>query len=57
METQGLPTGTQVLKSIQSFGQETAAEAIQPANMRHGRDETSDNGLDCFCKVSVRSSV
>lgn len=56
METQVLPAGTQVLESIQSFGQDTAAEAIQPANMRHGHDETSDNGLDCFCKVFVRPS-
>lgn len=46
-----------VLESLQSFGQETAAEAIQPAIMRHGRDETSDNGLNCFCEVFVRPST
>lgn len=57
METQVQPTGTQVLESIQSFGQETAAEAIQPANMRHDDVEISDNGLDCFCQVFVRPSI
>jgi hypothetical protein len=51
METQVLPAGTQVLESIQSFGQETAAEAIQPANMRHGQDEISDNGLEAGAQI------
>jgi hypothetical protein len=57
METQVQPAVTQVLESIQSFGQETAAEAIQPADMRHGRVKMSDNGLDCFCEVVVRPSI
>jgi hypothetical protein len=58
METQVQPAGTQVLESIQSFGQETAAETIEPANMRpHGDVEISDNGLDCFCEVFVRPSI
>ncbi|KAF8809119.1 hypothetical protein BYT27DRAFT_7095073 [Phlegmacium glaucopus] len=54
-----LPTGAQVLESIQSFGQETTAEVIQPANMRHGHDERerSDNGLDCFCKVAIEDEL
>jgi hypothetical protein len=57
METQVLPAGTQVIESIQSFGQETATEAIEPANTRHGNDKTNDNGLDCFCEVFVRRSI
>lgn len=58
METQVQPAvSTQVLESIESFGQETPAEAIQPADMRHGRVEMSDNGLDCFCEVFVRPSI
>ena len=56
METQVQPAGTQALESIQSFGQETATEAIQPADMRHGLVEMSDNGLDCLCEVLVRIS-
>ena len=55
METQVQPASTLVLESIQSFGQETAAEAIQPADTRHV--EISDNGLDCFCEVFVRPSI
>ena len=57
METQVLPAGTQVLESIQSFRQETATEAIKPANTRHGHDKTSGNGLHCFCEVFVRRSI
>lgn len=57
METQVQPAFTQVLESIQSFGQETATEAIQPADMHHGHDEISDNGLDCLCEVFVRPSI
>ena len=57
METQALPADTQVLESIQSFGHETAAEAIQSASMRHGHDEISDNGLNCLCEVFVRPSI
>ena len=54
METQVQPTETQVLESIQSFEQETAAEAIQSADMRH---DHVDNGLDCVCKVFVGLSI
>ena len=57
METQVQPAGTLVLESIQSFGQETAAESIQPADTRHGLVEISDNGLHCFCEVFVRPSL
>ena len=57
METQVQPTGTQVLESIQSFGQETAAESIQPADMRHDHVEISDNGLDCLCEVFVSPPI
>ena len=53
METQVQPAGTQVLESIQSFGQETAAESIQPANIHRGDVKISDNGLDCLCEVFV----
>ena len=48
METQVQPAVTVGLESTESFGQETASEAIQPADMPHGRAEMSDNGLDCF---------
>ena len=44
---------TQVLESIQSFGQETTTEAIQPVDTHHGHDKISDNGLNCFCEVFV----
>lgn len=53
METQD----AQVLESIQSFGQETAAEAIKPAKVHHAPDQASDNSLGCFCEVLVRSSI
>lgn len=57
METQVQPAATVGLESTESFGQETASEAIQPADMPHGRAEMSDNGLDCFCEVFVRPSI
>ena len=57
METQVQPAVTQVLESIESFGQETAAEAIEPADVLKGRVEMSDNGLGCFCEVFVRPSI
>ena len=53
LETQVLPVGTQVLESIQLFGQETAAEAIHSVNIPHGHDETNDNDLNYFCEVFV----
>ena len=55
IETQVQPPGTQVLESIQSFGQETVAEAIQRTNVHD--NETSDNGLDCLCEVFVCPSI
>jgi hypothetical protein len=54
METQDQP---QVPESIQSFGQETAAETIQSADMRHDHFEISHNGLGCFCEVVVSLSI